>query len=324
MYIAGIFIIDLTKGITMYRINNWKDYNKALIQRGNITFWFNNDSISNWENNVPNSVGRPYKYTDTAIIVALTLRELFKLALRSTQGLLESLKSLLKIDISVPHYTTLSKRQKSLDIKIPKITSSSKPIDIAVDSTGLKIYGEGEWKVKMHGKSKRRTWRKLHISIDLATQAIVAAKLTNARVHDTKTLTELLPANADNVYADGIYDTFEVYKKLLLNNSRPVIPPRVNASVNSKSDAASLERNNTVKASKKLGHRLWKKLSGYHKRSLVETAMSRLKRIFSGGMKNRSFQNQVVESNLRCSLINNFNTLGMPKSYKYSLDCFAC
>ena len=220
------------------------------------------------------------------------------------------------IDIKISHYTTLCKRQKTLKIKIPKVPSGSNILNIAIDSTGLKIYGEGEWKVKIHGKSKRRTWRKLHLGIDLANQSIVSAKLTTANVHDAKVLGELLPQKINTVLADGIYDTFEVYENSLDSNGEPIIPPRSTAAISSKKSLNHQARNNVVKAVKRLGPKLWKQLSGYHKRSLVETAMSRLKRFFGSRLKNRSFKHQEVESYLRCSLINHFTELGMPISIK--------
>lgn len=300
----------------VYKVSNWRDYNKALINRGNITFWFNDDIISEWHASNSGAVGRPKFYADAAIKVALTLRELFKLPLRTTQGLLLALKKLLKLNIAVPNYTTLSRRQKSLDIKIPKFGNSSGPVNVAIDSTGLKIFGEGEWKVKIHGKSKRRTWRKLHICIDINTQNILSAVLTKANIHDAKIIDEVMPEEAEQIMVDGIYDTFGVYNSVIANNSHPVIPPRKNAAVKDKDDVATVARNRVVSFCHKFGISVWKKMSGYHKRSLVETAMSRLKRIFSGKLKNRAFQNQITESNIRCSLINHFNKLGMPESFK--------
>jgi hypothetical protein len=144
----------------------------------------------------------------------------------------------------------------------------------------------------------------------------VSAKLTTANVHDAKVLGELLPQKINTVLADGIYDTFEVYENSLGSNGEPIIPPRSTAAISSKKSLNHQVRNNVVKAVKRLGPKLWKELSGYHKRSLVETAMSRLKRFFGSGLKNRNFKHQEVESYLRCSLINHFTELGMPISAK--------
>lgn len=149
-----------------YRIRNWQEYNEALVNRGSLTVWFDENSITEWHSSeFSGQRGRPYDYSNTAILCALTLRSLFRLPLRATQGLLSSLIQLLQLPIVAPNYTTLSRRQKSLPIPNYK-SKGNKPIHLVVDATGIKIYGEGEWKMRLYGKEKRRTWRKLHIAVD--------------------------------------------------------------------------------------------------------------------------------------------------------------
>ncbi len=152
-----------------YKIRNWGDYNKSLIKRGGLTLWFDEESISEWHNvNRTGQKGRPKRYSDVAILCMLTLRTLFKLPLRATQGLVASLIDLLVFPLQVADYTTVCRRQKHLSVPLWK-KHTLEPLHAAFDSTGLKIFGEGEWKVRQHGYSKRRTWRKLHLGVNEAT-----------------------------------------------------------------------------------------------------------------------------------------------------------
>ena len=140
-----------------YKIKNWSQYNKALVNRGNVTVWLNEDTRQGWNPQLPQTLrGRPYQYSDLAIECALTFKSLFHLPLRATQGFLQSLMCMLKLDLVVPDYTTLCRRAKDLSIDLKKSIRPSQAIDIVIDSTGLKIYGEGEWKMRIHGKQKPR------------------------------------------------------------------------------------------------------------------------------------------------------------------------
>lgn len=300
-----------------YRIRNWQQYNKALVNRGSLTVWFDEESITKWHNIQPTGQrGRPYDYSNTAIYCVLTLRNLFRLPLRATEGLVKSLIKLLRLPITAPTFSTLSRRQKSLDI--PKYENKTEsPVHLVVDATGIKIYGEGEWKMRQHGKEKRRTWRKLHISVNEATQDIVMAIVTKANVRDSETLGQLLNGNKLNVSqvtGDGAYDTHDCYEAAIDIDAKPCFPPRVNATCNKPTDEAWRLRNHEVSRVRQKGLKKWKIKNNYHRRSLSETAFSRLKKIFGSCAASRSFENQITELTLRCHMLNKMNQLGMPDS----------
>lgn len=175
-----------------YKITNWAKYNASLVRRGDITLWFDEDVIDQWEHdNAESKVGRPFVYSDLAIESLLVLRELFRLPYRQTEGLGRALVKLMDVDVAIPHHTSLQKRAGKLNVAIDAPRASG-PIDVVVDSTGLKVYGEGEWKVRQHGIGKRRTWRKLHLAVDPATHAIVAQTLTENQQHDADHVEPLL------------------------------------------------------------------------------------------------------------------------------------
>ena len=149
-----------------YKITNWSKYNESLVQRGSVTFWFNEDVINQWRHaNAQPRRGHPFVFSDTAIETMLVLRELFQLPYRQTEGFGRSLIELMELDVAIPDYTSLAKRASSLGISL-EVRKHRGPIDVVVDSTGLKVFGEGEWKMRKHGKSKRRTWRKLHLAVN--------------------------------------------------------------------------------------------------------------------------------------------------------------
>jgi hypothetical protein len=167
-----------------YRIQNWKEYNKSLIQRGSLTIWFSEDAMKKWvAPREEGKRGRPVIYSDDAILTALVIRSVFHLPLRALQGFLASLFMIMAIGFPVPCYTQISRRSKMRGQGLKKL-SRRKITDLVIDSTGLKVYGEGEWKVRQHGYSKRRTWRKLHLAICPSTKEIIFEMLTENSVAD--------------------------------------------------------------------------------------------------------------------------------------------
>ena len=303
---------------TAYKIRNWSKYNEALVNRYDITFWFSDEILSQWkhENKYPGQ-GRPFTYSDLAIETLLTMRELFQLPYRGTEGFGRWVFQRMQLDLPIPNYTALCKRASALDICITLKKKSGK-IDIIVDSTGLKVFGEGEWKTRTHGKSKRRTWRKLHLLIDAESQEIVAEVLTENDVHDSEEVSPLLKQVRNKVgrfYGDGAYDSWGVRGQLNKRGIEQVIPPRKDAVIKQHGNRKEprLERDEAVRGIRKYGRKGWKERIGYHRRSLVETAMSRLKKIFGGKLKNRIIENQKAESRIRCKILNHFTKLGMPE-----------
>ena len=187
---------------------------------------------------------------------------------------------------------------------------------ILIDASGIKIYGEGEWKVKMHGKTKRRTWRKLHISIDAKTQEIIVAKTTLSSVHDSCVLPDLISPfkSCSQISADGAYDTHACYEAVLKKQAQPNFPPRMNANLNKPTDQAWRLRNHAIMQVRYKGLKTWKKDTNYHRRSLAETAFSRLKKLFGHHANNKKLDHQSTELLLRCQLLNRMSQLGMPKT----------
>lgn len=297
-----------------YRIRNWRDYNSALVRRGSLTLWVEQRAVDKWcDTAAPVRRGRRRFYSDLAISCALTLREVYHLPLRSTQGLIVSVLRLLGADLPAPHYSTLSRRAARLAVALPRLSKG--PLHLAVDSTGLKLYGEGEWKVRLHGKEKRRTWRKLHLMIDHTTHECVALAMTDKDVLDRRELPGMLKeveGEAAEVLGDGAYDFRGCYKAIRAKGARAVIPPQVRARVRSGPEFG--DRNAAVLRGREVGRDEWKKEAGYHRRSLAETAMMRLKTIFSDKLKAREWGRQETELRVRCAAMNRMTSLGMPQS----------
>jgi len=298
-----------------YRIRNWPEYNSALVRRGSLTLWVEQGAVNKWRDTAaPARRGRRRFYSDLAITCALTLREVYHLPLRATQGLVRSVLRLLGEDFPAPHYSTLSRRAATLDVKLPRLSTG--PLHLAVDSTGLKLYGEGEWKVRLHGKEKRRTWRKLHLVIDHRTHEAVALSMTDKDVLDRRELPGLLrgvEGEVAEVLGDGAYDFQGCYRAIDETGARAVIPPRVRARVRSGEEFR--DRNAAVLRGREVGRDEWKKEAGYHRRSLAETAMMRFKTIFSDRLRAREWSRQETELRVRCAAMNKMTGLGMPRSY---------
>ena len=301
-----------------YKVTNWREYNESLVSRGDITIWFSEDALDSWEHpNDTAKVGRPFLYSDTAIECLLTIRELFKLPYRQTEGFGRSLVGLLNVDVAIPDFTSLAKRSAKLGISL-SITNKRGPIDIVVDSTGLKVFGEGEWKMRTHGKSKRRTWRKVHLSVDPETHEMVAEVLTENSKDDASQVAPMLEQidqPVETFYGDGSYDKWKVYDLLESKNIQPVVPPQHNARIKQHGNATSepLARDEAIRGIRSLGRKSWKQEVGYHRRSLAETAMYRLKQTFGNKLKNRTIDNQNIESRIRCKILNQFTHLGLPQ-----------
>ena len=183
--------------------------------------------------------------------------------------------------------------------------------DLVIDSTGLKVFGEGEWKVRKHGAEKRRVWRKLHLAVDPATHDIVAAEVSLENVHDAEvvpTLLNPLRRKLGTIYADGAYDSKASHQLIARKRATACIPPRQNAGLWEKEHP----RNEAVLVMRKEGLAYWKKISGYHRRSLAETAMSRFKQLMVGKISLRNYNGQVGEVMAYVSAINKLNSLGLP------------
>ena len=304
-----------------YRLRNWSQYNKALIQRGSLCVWINEEVLSTWHNRARTGKrGKPAFYTDTAILCMATLEEVYGLPLRATEGLTRSIIKLLGVDLSVPCYTTLCRRRRSLEVEMPRL-KKSEPLHLVVDSTGIKVYGEGEWKVRQHGYTRRRTWRKLHIGVDEATLEFVAVVVSTNSFKDSQLLPDLLEQVDDElsqVSADGAYDSRNCYDAIREREARAAIPPQKRAKIwrHANTKAERLLRDENLREIRKKGRREWKRESGYHRRSLAETQVFRVKTIFGERVSATSFEGQAAQMLVRCVALNRMTHLGMPDSYK--------
>lgn len=306
---------------TLYRVKNWPEYDKALVQRGSITFWISADLEKTWLHTGEKQRGSQFDYSNQAILVMLTVKEVFHLTNRGVEGFVRSIFRMMRINLPVPDHTTLSKRGKDLKVNLPKKTNQK--LNIVMDSTGLKIYGEGEWKVRQHGVSKRRTWRKLHIGANPEDGEIQAVILTENSVSDDAAVAVLLKQieqEIDEFAADGAYDKRKVYDGLNAHspNVKILIPPRKNARIwkHGNTQAERLKRDENLRSIRKHGRKAWKENSGYHVRSLSETAMFRLKTIFGDELSARLLETQTTQAVVRCAALNKMTHLGMPQSYK--------
>ena len=304
-----------------YKITNWAKYNRSLINRGNIFLYFTPQALSQWHNGGETG-GRPRKYSKVAFEFFLCLRVLLHLPLRQTQGLIEGLIAQLRLAISCPHYSVVCRRASELEVKIRRLLKEEGAIHVLADSSGLKIYGEGEWKMKTHGKSKRRTWRKIHIAVDAKEKTISACEITEATVGDCTAVENLIKQTPSmkSFTADGAYDASNVRTLVKINGAVPIIPPDENAVI---SKANHSERNDAVKFILEHGdneeaRKLWKQTVGYYQRNGVENTFFRYKTIFGERMKARSLPNQKIEGMLRCLVLNKMTALGMPRSEKIS------
>ncbi len=301
----------------VYRVRNWREYNQALVRRGSLTVWVDEQALDAWAYQGPAQWGGQYIYSDAAIPCLLTLRAVFRLPLRATQGMARSLFELMGLALDVPHYSTLSRRAADLAVDLSR--KSKGPLHLVLDSTGLKVYGEGEWKVRKHGYSKRRTWRKLHLAIDAETHEIQAVMVTEAKVDDAEMVEPLLePIDREvaGAAADGADDQRRVYRVLEPRTGRILIPPRKNAEIWKHGNSAGppLARDENLRAIRRVGRRAWKEEAGDHIRSLAETGMFRMKTIFGSGLASRRLECQVTEGTIRCRALNIMTHLGMPQS----------
>lgn len=308
-----------------YRINNWREYNAALVKRGSFTVWIDEAAIIGWLTREHHGGrGASCTYSDAAITAALLVKSVYHLPLRATQGLLGALLSMMGLALPVPHYSTLSRRQACLNVKLPR-RHNRQGLHLVVDSTGCKVYGEGEWKIRLYGYSYRRTWRKLHLGVDESTGEILAVTLTTNNICDGEVLSEMLNQVEEPIYqltGDGSYDQSQCYKALQEYQAaqgqplRVVIPPQRGAALwKQAGEPKSPQRDANLKRMGEIGRRRWKRETGYYRQSKVENAMYRYKSVLGGKLQARDFERQKREALIGCIVLNRMAALGMPDSY---------
>ena len=302
-----------------YRIRNWREYERGLRSRGDVTIWLSEDAIAAWVPPKNGLRGGQRRYSNLAVRTALTLRVVFSLPLRPTEGFLDSLLRLMGRNLKAPEHTTLSRRNQI--VAVPPLTRSyDGPIDLIVDSTGLKILGCGEWNAHKHKASKkRRDWRKLHIGVD-AEGFIVAAELTASSRDDASTLPALLDTIEVPIRrftADGAYDHRSVYDQLSAagtENVVIVIPPRRCAVSAGPTDGPWAQRDTALERIHQVGRREWQKESGYRQQARVENSFFRYKSVLGGGLQARHGKAQRREVAIGCHILNRMAEMGRPKS----------
>ena len=296
-----------------YRTTNWKDYNAALKARGSLLIWLDKDM--RWHGSASGKRGRIPKYSEAAIQFCLTIKGLFNLPLRQAMGMAQSLLELAGLDWRVPDFSTVSRRQKDLSVTI-EAQPTTTGLHLLVDSTGIKMLGEGEWKTKKHGADYRRQWRKVHLGIDAATLEIRAIEVTDNATGDAPILPCLLdqiPSDEmiASVSGDGAYDTKGCHEAIAQRCAQAIIPTRKNAKPWKDQRPGAKARNAILATTRRLGRKIWKKWTGYHRRSLVETKM-RCFKLLGERVMARDFDRQVAELQVRAAILNRFTRLGTP------------
>jgi hypothetical protein len=300
---------------TKYRVNNWAEYDRALVQRGDITLRVSEDATCSWKPASSGCVVARRSCPIDAIETALTLRLVFDLPLRQTEGFLRSVLSLMDVDLESPDHTTLSRRTQSLDIDLHRV-ARGKPIHLIVDSTGLAVVGEGEWAAAKYGGRGRRGWKKLHLGVD-RTGMIVAAILTDGNANDGKTALDLIDevkCDITSITADTAYDTLATYTASAARGADVVVPPSRSATRSRQRRSRSSVRDRTIMRVKEIGRRRWKKESGHHQQARVENTFFRYKSIIGDRLRARHPMSQTAEATIACNVLNQMADLGMPES----------
>lgn len=297
-----------------HRVTNWHEYDASLRNRGSLTIWFTPEAIAGWKAQPRTTPGGQRHYSDLAIETALTLRTVFRLALRQSEGLIGSIMKMLEIDLPVPDHTTLSRRACGLPVcNLARIGTGE--LHLIVDSKGLKLRGDGEWLFEKHGTTKRRAWRKLHIGIDAGNGEIVAFDLTDKDVDDAShvpTLLDQLTQDPASFMAAGAYDKAATYDAILARNpsARFIVPPCKGSVPGPTATISPTQRDLHVLAVDEHGRMNWQKASGYNTRSKVEAAISRYKRVIGDTLKSRHDTRRATEVAIAIKSLNRMNQLG--------------
>lgn len=305
------------KSITQQKkIVNWNEYNMGLKQRGSLTIWIPENIEKIWYAEKESRKGKPCIYSDTAIEFVLTIGKIYNQRLRQATGLVESIFQLLQIDLPVPDYTTISRRG-DLEVTL-NVNKTKEGIHLTLDSSGMKKYGEGEWKVRKHGYTKHRMWKKIHIGID-SDGEIRMGLLTENNVTDADGYLAMSSQEGARILSfrgDGAYDRRKIYEHLENKKCKEVlVPPQRNAKIwkhgNTKGEKHVRDEN--LREIRKTSRKRWKRESGYHRRSVVESTMYRLKTTFTHKIHGRKEENQQTEFRIMCRCMNEMMRLGMPR-----------
>jgi hypothetical protein len=299
-----------------YRVSNWSKYDRALLQRGDVTLWISENAVASWRPTPTGRRGAQRKFSDHAIETALTLRLVFRLPLRQAEGFLRSVLSLMSIDLEAPDHTTLSRRSQSLNVNLHRVAGDN-PIHLIVDSTGLSIVGEGEWAAAKYGGRGRRGWKKLHLGVN-QTGVIVAQTLTHGSADDARVGSDLIDGTEDDIAsftADAAYDTLAIYAACAARSAKVVVPPSRSATQSRQRRSPSSDRDSTIMRVQEIGRRQWKKEPGYHLQSRVENTFFRYEAILRPRLRARHSESQRAEAMIACNILNTMIALAGPGSF---------
>ncbi len=300
-----------------HRVTNWAEYDAGLRARGSLTVWFTPEAVAAWRAEPRTGRGGQPSYSALAIATALTLRAVFRLALRQTEGLIGSVLQLLGLDLPVPDHSTLSRRAETLGVPRPASGSGGGPAHLLVDSTGLKLCGPGEWLEEKHGTKRRRAWRVLHLATDADTGRIVASVLTDRDADDGSQVGPLLDrvdGPVASFTADGAYDRDDVYAAVAARHpdADVIVPPRSSAVPSGTAETAPTRRDAHLRCLAERGRMGWQRASGYGWRALVEADISRWKRVIGDGLRSQTDGRQATEVAIAADVLNRMLDLGRP------------
>ncbi len=299
-----------------HRVTNWADYEAGLRARGSLTIWFSDEAVEGWRAEARAGRGGQPRYSSLAIITALTLRAVFRLALRQTEGLIGSILALLGLDLPVPDHSTMSRRAETLEVPRPR--RGREPVHLLVDGTGLKLCGPGEWLEEKHGTKRRRAWRKLHLATDADTGDIVASLLTDKDADDGSQVGPLLDRVDGPVASftgDGAFDRDDVYAEVATRHpdATVIVPPRSSAVPSAAAETDPTQRDLHLGCIAERGRMGWQRTSGYSWRALVEADNSRWKRVIGDGLRSRTDGRQETEVAIAANVLNRMLELGRPE-----------
>jgi IS5 family transposase len=317
------------------KVVNWREYDESLRRRGSLTVWFSDEVIEAWKASPRTGRGGRPEYSDLAILTGLTLKAVFRLAYRQTEGLIGSVIGLLGLDLAVPDHSTLCRRAETLEVPRPKprgagagaddaaggADGGAEPLHLLVDSTGLKLIGAGEWLVEKHGTKRRRSWRKMHLGVDADTGRIVAATLTDRDEDDATQVGPLLDQVAEpvaSVTADGAFDQDRVYADVAERHpdADVIVPPRSTAVPSATAETVPTQRDRHLQLIAEKGRMGWQKATGYNARARAEAAISRYKRVIGDGLHSRTDRRRATEVNVGVHALNRMLELGRPESVR--------
>ncbi len=302
-------------------LRSWGEYGASLRQRGSSTVWFSGDAVASWRAKPRATQGGQRIASALAILAALTLRTVLRLALRQTEGLIGSILRLIGLDLAVPDHSTLSRRAETLDTPGPQTNTSSEPVHLLVDSAGLKLCGAGEWLLEKHGTKTRRSWRKPHIGVDAGTGQVLASLLTSHGADDGAQVGPLLDQVANPIASftsDGAHDQDAIVTSVAERHPEAaiIVPPRSNAVPSEMAGTAPMQRDRHLQHIAEHGRMAWQKASGCNKRVRAETAMARHKQVTGDGPRSRTGERRAAEVAVAAYALNRTLELGRPNSVR--------